>query len=267
MRQGKEHEKSFGPSATFKASDQISTASTKPAKVGYKAPPPTGVPVSEAAHQQHGGSSSSADAPPRSRTDSEGSYSVSTGAIPFSIQPVQPQNSSIESSNSAAMLQRPPAPRQPLFRESKPAPQQAESLAEPSRASAETPSDSVHAAEGKPGQSTDADSAALQYEQHHEHEHDDGPMEEILLHTDTESVSEEVQEKEAQPPCVPEPAAQPTSMAVESQETADSNGTSSIQQSSRDASAAVAEAIAAANRAAQSSSTSKLASYLLNFPV
>ena len=163
MQQGREHEESSARSATFKASDQIGTASTKQTRVGHKAPPPPGVPVSEIAHQQHGASSSSADAPPRSRTDSEGSYSVSTGAIPFSIQPVQLQQSSIESSNSAAMLQRPPAPRQPLFREIEPGPLQAESLAEPSRASAEKPCER-HAAVGKPGPSTEANSAAQQYD-------------------------------------------------------------------------------------------------------
>ena len=84
-------------------------------------------------------------------------------------------------------------------------------------------------------------------------EHDDGPMEEIQLHTDTESTSNDMPEDSMQQPNHLLQAVQPASAPVEASEGADSNGSFNLQKTSQAASAAVAEAIAAANRAAQES--------------
>ena len=90
-------------------------------------------------------------------------------------------------------------------------------------------------------------------------EHDDGPMEEIQLHTDTEPAINESQEEPQHYPNTARQSSYPPTTETQPLDPALSNGSPSIEQTTQAASAAVAEAIAAANRAAQESSGGILA--------
>ena len=183
------------------------------------------------------------------------SNSIALGAIPFDVQPSHEQIP-FESSSSAAMLQRPPAVTHPI------------SASETELLPPDEASVSQHRPQDKPAEyvkaykdGKDGGAAGISrpnYVHAQGPEHDDGPMEEIQLHTDTESASNDTPEESVQQPDHLLQAVQPASAPVEASEGADGNGSFNLQKTSQAASAAVAEAIAAANRAAQESTGTSL---------
>ncbi len=196
-------------------------------------------------------SSSSATAvPPQQKAAAEGSGHVSPGAIPFVLQP-SPSQILVESSSSAAMLQRPPKLRHPFGKAPTASSQQAEDITATTQSSKEEQSEEGATLEEEGASKAETDSAPAH---HDEPEHDDGPMEEIQLHTDTESASNEPQEEALHYPSTAVQSAYPSNDESHLSEPFVSNVSTSIQQSTQAASAAIAEAIAAANRAAERSS-------------
>ena len=195
---------------------------------------------------------SSATAVPKA--EAGGSSYVSPGPIPFDPQPSHPQIPS-ESSSSAAMLQRPPEVSHPAGLPQRAGSQQAGATAPPSAVLKEAPAEdsSSLGQKGVPELGSDR-TVAHQSEPEHDAEPDDGPMEEIQLHTDTESASNEPQEEQRHYPDTTRQSSYPLSPGSQPSEPTASNGAPSLEQSTQAASAAVAEAIAAANRAAEESS-------------
>ena len=178
------------------------------------------------------------------------STSIAPGAIPFDVQPSHEQIP-FESSSSAAMLQGPLAVRKPITAsEAEPLPPDEASKLQ--HMPQDKPAESVESHEvGKEGSAAGVSQPLPAHVQGQEH--DDGPMEEIQLHTDTESASNDTAEDIMQQPNHLSQSVQPASAPAEASEGVDSNGSFSLQKTSQAASAAVAEAIAAANRAAQES--------------
>ena len=178
------------------------------------------------------------------------SDNIAPGAIPFDVQPSHEQIP-FESSSSAAMLQRPPAVTHPISApEAEPPPPSEISVSQ--HRSQDEPAEHVEAYEdGKDGSAAGISQPDSAHAQGLEHE--DEPMEEIQLHTDTESASNDTPEDSMQQPDHLLQPVHPASAPVEASEGADSNGSFNLQKTSQAASAAVAEAIAAANRAAQES--------------
>lgn len=175
---------------------------------------------------------------------------MSSGPIPFDPQPSQ-VHFPFESSSSAAMLQKPPTVSHPVTIAQGALAQQSGDITQPSQDLREVPAELLASPGRKGAHETGFDSASAHQ---HEPEHEDGPMEEIQLHTDTESASNEPQEE---PPHYPNTARQspyPSSKESHHPEPTVDNGAPSLEQSTQAASAAVAEAIAAANRAAGESS-------------
>ena len=210
-------------------------------------------PASRLLSGQHAQPPSSMSAPLQHTATAADSNSIAPGAIPFDVQPSHEQIP-FESSSSAAMLQRPPAVRHPISdSEAEPPPPGEASLSQPR--SQDKPAG--HIERHKTGEDRSAAGISRSVPAHvHGQEHDDGPMEEIQLHTDTESVSNDTPEDGMQQPNHLLQPVQPASAPVEASEGADSNGSFNMQKTSQAASAAVAEAIAAANRAVESTGMS-----------
>ena len=124
---------------------------------------------------------------------------MSSGLIPFDPQPSQVQLP-FESSSSAAMLQKPPPVSHPVSITQGALSQQAGDITQPSQDLKEVPAELLASPGRKGVHETGFDSASAHQ---HEPEHEDGPMEEIQLHTDTESASNEPQEE---PPHYPNTA-------------------------------------------------------------
>lgn len=249
LQQGRTQEKGPAPHqglvGTTPALAKQSDSQYKPSVL----PAPAEGAVSGASSSQHAQGPSSSAAPSQEKAVSADSSYVSAGAIPFDVQPAQPQIP-FEDSSSAAMLQRPSAKIDPMSRLERAEQQRGREITMASKSSDERPVCSGQNNDGRRGADAEAEGASI-HGPEDEPEHDDGPMEEILLHTDTESVSNEVQEEEPQQSSAFMEAPYPAEPQAEPSVPADSNGSFSMQQSTQAASAAVAEAIAAANRAAQ----------------
>ena len=183
------------------------------------------------------------------RAEAGNSGYVSSGPIPFDPQPSHSQTS-FESSSSAAMLQSPPQGSHSVSLPQRAGSELAEGSAPPSTGLTEISLQEASSLAPKEALVTDLGSASPRQR---EPEQDDGPMEEIQLHTDAESASNEPQEEPAHYPNTTRQSSYPTNIDSQPSEPTVSNGAPSLEQSTQAASAAIAEAIAAANRAAEES--------------
>ena len=191
---------------------------------------------------------SSATAVPRAEAGSSG-Y-VSSGPIPFDPQPTH-VHIPFESSSSAAMLQSPPPVSNAVSVTQGQLSQRAGDISQPSKDLREGSAELLASPKQKRLHDTFIDSTTAHQ---HEPEHDDGPMEEILLHTDTESASNEAPEEPRHYLNTARQTSYPINAEAQPPEPAESNGAPNQEESTQAGSAAVAEAIAAANRAAEESS-------------